>query len=447
MVASIVSGNRSSRRAALRTGATLAGAAGAVGVAACGLPGQQSAPRMDAKDVTLTYLTDWANNAVRNEWVKQAIPLFMAEFPKIKVQVEAAGNDSAQAILTGSAAGTLQDVFFNENDVFQKLAQAGDLKDIAPILKSLKFNPSDIVSIPSGYTYKGKQYGLPLQLTVQTMMINKTLFKENGVPLPDKTTTWPQWADLLKRITKPDASVYGYLANNNWPKWLPFVWGYGGERWTPDLKKSLFAEPASIEGLQFYVDLTWRNQVSPPLNETGGVVPPGVTFNAGKLGGDTTASPGAGQHTAVGGKFDWDIMYTPLGPKTGKRYVFTNTNANIVSGTATKRGVFDQAVQLVGWISGNKVSQDLIVKTGASTPVFKPVLNGPEFLAGPPASNKIVVEMIPDWKDPDIFIGWNEYRDSVLAEFLPAVANRRSVPDAAKEMARVGQIVLDKIPK
>ena len=111
------------------------------------------------------------------------------------MQVEAAGNDSAQAILTGAAAGTLQDVFFNENDVFQKLAQQGDLKDIAPVLKSLRFNLSDIVSIPSGTSYKGKQYGLPLQLTVQTMMINKTLFRENGVPLPDRTTTCPQWAE------------------------------------------------------------------------------------------------------------------------------------------------------------------------------------------------------------------------------------------------------------
>lgn len=444
MIPKMVDRVRRTRRVVLRRGPALASA----GVlAACQMPGQTAAPRMDERDVTLTYLTDWANNAVRNEWVKQALPRFMEEFPRIRVQVEAAGNDSAQAILTGAAAGTLQDIFFNENDVFQKLAQQGDLKDIAPVLRGLRYNPSDIVSIPSGTSYKGKQYGLPLQLTVQTMMINTTLFKENGVPLPDKTTTFPQWAEMLRRITKPADNVYGYLANNNWPKWLPFVWGYGGERWTPDLKKSLFDQPAAIEGLQFYVDLTWRYQVSPPLSETGAVVPTGVTFTSGKLGGDTTASPGAGTHTQVGGKFDWDIMYTPLGPRTGKRFVFINTNANVVSATATKRGVFDQAVQLVGWISGSKVSQDLIVQTGASTPVYKPVLNGPAFLTGPPASNKIVVEMMSDWKDPDIFIGWNEYRDAVLAELLPAIANRRSVPDAAKEMTRVGQLVLDKIPK
>jgi multiple sugar transport system substrate-binding protein len=421
--------------------------AGAGLLGACQFPGQTVAPRMDERNVTLTYLTDWANNAVRNEWVKQALPRFTAEFPRITVQVESAGNDSATAIITGAAAGTLQDVFFNENDVFQKLAQQGDLRDIAPVLKSLRVNPNDVVSIPSGTSYRGKQHGLPLQLTIQTMMINKTLFAHNGVPLPDKTTTFPQWADMLRRITRPADNVYGFLANNNWPKWLPFVWGYGGERWTPDFKKSLFDQPAAIEGLQFYVDLTWRLQVSPPLNAQGGVVPSGVSFNNGALGGETTASPGAGTHQQIGGKFEWDIMYTPLGPRTNKRFVFVNTNANVVSGTAAKRGVFDQAVQLVAWISASKTSQDLVVETGASTPVYKPVLNGPRFLAGPPVSQKIVVDMIPDWKDPDIFIGWNEYRDAVQAQFLPAVANQKAVPDAAKEMARVGQVVLDKIPR
>jgi hypothetical protein len=140
-------------------------------------------------------------------------------------------------------------------------------------------------------------------------------------------------------------------------------------------------------------------------------------------------------------------MYTPLGPRTNKRFVFVNTNANVVSGTAAKRGVFDQAVQLVAWISASKTSQDLVVETGGSRPVYEAVLNGARFLAGPPVSQKIVVDMIPDWKDPDIFIGWNEYRDAVQAQFLPAVANQKAVPDAAKEMARVGQVVLDKIPR
>ena len=108
-------GARRTRRTALRAGAA---AASAGVLAACQVPGQTAVPRMDERDVTLTYLTDWANNAVRNEWVKQALPRFTAEFPRIKVQVEAAGNDSAQAILTASAR-ELNGRFLIDEDVLR----------------------------------------------------------------------------------------------------------------------------------------------------------------------------------------------------------------------------------------------------------------------------------------------------------------------------------------
>jgi hypothetical protein len=38
-------------------------------------------------------------------------------------------------------------------------------------------------------------------------------------------------------------------------------------------------------------------------------------------------------------------------------------------------------------------------------------------------------------------------RETIVAALQPALANQKSVADAAKEMARVGQLVLDKIPK
>ena len=168
--------NQTSRTRRNVLSATIATATAGVGaLAACQAPGQSAAPRMDEREVTLTYITDWTSGA-RGEWVKQGMPKFTAEFPKIKVQIENATGALQTVLLASAAGGTIQDVFNNENDVYMKLAQQGDMKDIAPILKSLKVNQADVVSIPSAHTYKGKQYGLPLQLSLATMMINKTLF-------------------------------------------------------------------------------------------------------------------------------------------------------------------------------------------------------------------------------------------------------------------------------
>jgi ABC-type glycerol-3-phosphate transport system substrate-binding protein len=202
-----------------------------------------------------------------------------------------------------------------------------------------------------------------------------------------------------------------------------------------------------VEGLQFYVDLIYRSQVGTPVDAKGALIPSGIAFQNGNVACAQATSPGANIEQLVGGKFEWDVMYWPLGPRTGKRGVPTNVNAVCVSGDAAKRGVFDQAVQFVAWAAGSQTAQNLVVETGASTPVYKPVLNGARFLAGPPLSQKLVVDMIPDWHDPQIFTGWNEFRDNTGNELTPAFANQKAVPDAAKEAARVGQLVLDKIPK
>lgn len=435
------------RRRMLGTGGTLA-AAGTL--AACAMPGQTVAPRMDEREVTLSYLTDWASGA-RGDWVKAAVPKFKTEFPKITVRVEYVTSGSMDgAVLTGAAAGTLQDVFFNPNDIFQQLARQGDMKDITPTLKALKVNLNDIVTLPSTHNYKGKQYGLPMQFGVQTMMINKTLFKQNGVALPDKTTTYTQWLEMLRKIAKPEAGIYGFLTTGStggWGQWMPFLWSYGGDRWSADLKKCQFDQAASIEGLRFYVDLMYRHQVAPPLNAQGNPIPTGIAFQNGNVACQSASSPGANIETQVAGKFEWDVMYALTGPQTNKRAITTNSNANIVSANATKNGVFDQAVQFLAWASGSKTAQDLIVDIGPTMPVYKPVLNGTKFLAGPPVSQKLVVDQIPDWRDPQTFIGWTEFRDTIVPALQPAFANQKSVPDAAKEATRVGQLVLDKIPQ
>jgi ABC-type glycerol-3-phosphate transport system substrate-binding protein len=428
--------------------AASAATAGAGVLAACQAPGQSAAPRLDEREVTLTYLTDWTSGA-RGEWVKQALPRFTQEHPKIKVQVENATGSLQTVLLASAAGGTIQDVFNNENDVFQKLARQGDMQDIAPVLKSLRVNPNDLVSIPSGSVYKGKQYGLPLQLSLATMMINKTLFRQLGVTPPDKSTTYPQWVDMVRRIARPAENVWGFLTNGTpggWGQWMPFVWSHGGDRWSADLKRCLFDQPGSIEGLQLYADLSNRLEVAPPLNPQGNPVPQGVGFQNGNVACAVATSPGANIEAQVGGKFEWDVMYNPAGPRTGKRFQTTNTNAICVSANAPRRDVFEQAVRLVAWATASTAAQELIVETGASTPVYKPVLNSPRFLAGPPASQKVVVDSIPDWKDPQIFIGWIDFRDAIAGTLAQALAGQMSVPDAAHEMTRLGQLVLDRIP-
>jgi ABC-type glycerol-3-phosphate transport system substrate-binding protein len=276
------------------------------------------------------------------------------------------------------------------------------------------------------------------------MVVNKTLFRNAGVPLPTEKTAYPELLDLMRRVAKPSDNIHGLMAGGSagsWGQWLPFVWGYGGDRWTKDFKRTLIAEAGSMEGLQFFVDMMHRHGAAVPLDEKG-AFPAGVNFVNGNVAVGYAVSPGAGLNSQIGGKFEWDLMHHPIGPRVNKRNVFVNDQANTVTAASTKRGVYDQAVRFVAWMSTSKTSQDLIVEIGPNAmPVLKSMLSSPKYLAGPPASQKIIQDMTPAFRDPEVFLGWNEWRDEVHKALLPAFAGQKSVQDAAKDAARAGDVV------
>ena len=426
-----------------------AGAAAPALLGACAAPGgatdNPAAPA--AREVTISWVTDWSGGT-RAEWIAAALPRFTEENPKIRVRSDnwASGEVGAVA-LANAAAGTLQDVMLGANDVYLTLVRAGGMQDLTPILKSLRVNMSDVLYVPSTILYNGKQYGMPFQWATAAMVVNKTLFAQAGAPLPDDKTTYPQLLESLKRIARPAEKLYGIRNSATWTAWMPTVWGYGGDRFTADFKKTLLDQPAAVEGLQDYTDLFLRHEVAAPLDEKGAVLG-GVAFAAGNVAIDWASSPGPGLDRTIAGKFAWDIMYHPLGTKTAKRAVAVNDQANMPTASAAKNGVLEQATRFAVWCATSKTAQDLVVEIGPSAmPVSRAVLNGPKYLAGPPPGVKALVEMIPSYRDPAIFIGWNEWRDAVTGALTPAFAGTRSVREAAADATRAGDVVLAKIPR
>ena len=435
-------GQASTRRGVVR-GMAGGGVGWAALLAACGTGGDQPS-QASAPQVTITYLTDW-NGGTRADWVKAAPPKFTEENPRIQVQVEIAASSSsefADSVVARAAAGTLPDTMLSLGDVPQRLVRGGAMKDISPVLKSLKVKMQDVVYVPSTIQVDGKQYGMPFQFNLWSLVVNKTLFKQNGAALPTVTTTYPQLVTELQKIARPADGIYGIETQKAAWVWFPYIWAWGGEPVSRDGKKTTLDQPAAIEGLQFYVDLMTRLGVATPLDASG-AGPKGVSFAAGNLAVANANAPGAGFDKQIDGRFEWDVIWNPLGPKTNSRGVFVTDKPNMVTAAAAQRGHFDQAVQFVVWTAG-KTAQQLVLEIGTNSwPVSRAVLGSAKYLAGPPASAKILLDMAPNFKDPLIGLGYLEWRDQAITPaMIPAFANQKSVQDAAKEATRMGDLVL-----
>jgi ABC-type glycerol-3-phosphate transport system substrate-binding protein len=428
-----------SRRGVLLTGV---GTVPAV-LAACTRSPAGGSPTPRAKPVTLTYLTDWSGGT-RADWVKTALPKFTEENPGITIQAEASQGDVKAAAIANAAAGTLSDLLMAGGDVPHHLVKAGVLHDITPLLKTLKVKMDDVVWIPSTIQVKGKQYGMPFQWNYWTLAINKALFKQAGADLPNEKTTYPQLVDALRRVARPDDSVYGIDTLNSIWYWFPYIWAWGGEAITPDARKTLVDQPAALEALQFYTDLMLRQRVGTPLTEKG-QGPAGVSFVNGNLAIGNVNAPGKGIDASVAGKFEWDVMWHPVGPKTGKRYLFVSEQPNVVTTLAASRGQAEQATRFAVWACASKTAQELMIDIGTNSwPTSKAVLQSQKYLAGPPASVKVLVDQISSFKDPLIFQGWIEWRTELSNALTLAFTGARSVPEAAREAVRAGDLVLAK---
>src|SRR5687768_6295029 len=86
------------RREAIAAGAAILGSTGVV--AACATPGAQQPAPENAQPVTLQWMTDWTGGA-RAEASKQTQPVFEAEHPKIKLEMQAV-NDGTYEVFAAN---------------------------------------------------------------------------------------------------------------------------------------------------------------------------------------------------------------------------------------------------------------------------------------------------------------------------------------------------------
>jgi len=116
----------------------------------------------------------------------------------------------------------------------------------------------------------GKTWGIPFQRSTIVMYWNKEAFKEAGLDPNTPPKTWAEMLEFAKKLTKKDASG----AVSQWGVAIPTT-GYaywlfqalaienGIELMNPAGTEVSFNKPASVEALQFLVDLALKHQVSP----------------------------------------------------------------------------------------------------------------------------------------------------------------------------------------
>lgn len=268
----------------------------------------------DKGEKVLTFMI-WDKN---QEPGMQAIAdAFTEKHPDVKVKVQVTGWDEYWTKLEAAATGgALPDIFWMHSSQFYKYASNDILLEVGNKVGDEAYSnfPQDLVSL---YELDGKNYAVPKDFDTIGVFYNKELFDQAGVAYPDGSWDWAQFVATAKKLTKD--GVYGIAAP------LDAQQGYWNAIYQNDGyvikdKKSGYNMKASQEALQWWVDLSLKEKVSPTqlqFSETGSF----EMFMSGKVAMITLGSwmvPGIEQNEEIASKID--VTYLPHGKSSASIY-------------------------------------------------------------------------------------------------------------------------------
>jgi len=190
-------------------------------------------------------------------------------------------NDLATKIGSGNAPDVFQ---LDGSKRLPEFATQGALLDLTSYIKSDKLNLASTffpACLPETM-YGGKTYGMERDCGNQGMLIyNKDMFDARHVAYP--TSSWT-YKDLLSAAVKLSGNYslptdksrllrFGIAVNTDDYRINQYMWDWGGDWLSADLKSCTLTSTASRAGLQWWHDLAWVHHGAPTPSQQKAVSP------------------------------------------------------------------------------------------------------------------------------------------------------------------------------
>lgn len=310
-----------------------------------------SASKGSGEEVTITYAL-WDTN--QENGMKKIVEAFEEKNPAIKVNVEVTPWDQYWTKLEAGASGnSMPDVFWMHSNEMYKYQSNDILMDLSNIDVDYAKFPEDLVNL---YKADGKNYAVPKDFDTIGLWYNKTLFDKAGIAYPDDSWTWNDMLAAAKKLTNESEGIYGMSAPLNLQEGIDnFIYQNGGQVFSDDKKHSEWNSPAVKEAVQWYVDLSLKEKVSPTQKqfaENSNI----VFFESGKLGmclaGSWMLSELAGNDYV---KENCDVAVLPQGKKRATIY---NGLGNVVAASTSHPEEAKKFVEFLGSEEANKIQSE-----------------------------------------------------------------------------------------
>jgi raffinose/stachyose/melibiose transport system substrate-binding protein len=361
----------------------------------------------DKKQVTLKLWHIWASDSESSKApFEKVLADFKKEHPEIKLEVDATENEAYKTKITAAvAANDAPDIFFYWGGGYMK--NFVDANKLLPLNDYLNDGTKAklLDGTLSNMTFNDKIYGLPHSMTVGTFFINKELFSQNSVKIPE---TWDELVTACKAFKAKGITPMSVGAKDIWP--LDFYLDMlqirqAGYKACFDAlsKKGTYENPGIIEGarkLQQLVDMGAFNNGAQGITRDESEVP----FYDGKIpmyfNGSWTIGNIMKADSKIKDKIDI-IKFPSLGDKSDMNDFTGGVSEIFVVNANTKYK--EQSVKTLKYISEGLAKELYLV--GAGLPAYKVSVDDSKI----DSLTKKLVTMTRDAKTYTLW--WNTYLD------------------------------------
>lgn len=340
------------RRLWARGAAALGAAGGLVSLAAC-QPGGGAGNTAESKAPVEIYFTLPASPGLEADLYTGFLNDFHARQSKITVRhtFEPVFGDFPAKLKTMIAADTWPDIAHQHLSVVQDFSQSGALTELKPYMNRDKITEKDFIpALVTEFTWKGKLMAIPKDSAAFGLYYNMDMFDKAGIKYPDENWTWDQFAEISRRLTKPEANQFAITfvkpdpTSENYEAMLK---SFGGGWYNEDRSKSTIDVAGSVDALQFFADLEFKHRVTPTAHKfaftgdawRGGVV--AMTF-----GHHSTAF----FHKTEKREFKFDVVPIPKG--RGGNFVAVGASGYALPAKAKYK---DQGWELLKFLTSKEV--------------------------------------------------------------------------------------------
>lgn len=202
--------------------------------------------------------------------------------------------------------------------------------------------------------------GFMTQLTVTGPFVNKTLFDQAGIALPEGDTTWEEWADLTRQVAEATGTPYAMAMDRTGHRLAGPAISQGARFFADD--GSIVIDDEGMRSMaQLMIDWHADGTMNPDvwIGSGGGYAAGNEFFVNGQLVLYMSGSWQVGQfEQLIGDAFDWVVVPNPCGPAacTG------------MPGGAAIVGIADtdhpaEVARLMEWLASEEVLAEFYART------------------------------------------------------------------------------------